>query len=213
MKKIITFMLLIITLITTSSKAQESSGDTRTELYLGMKAGFNYANVYDTEGEKFQADGKLGFAGGLFMTIPIGKFIGIQPELLFSQKGFKGTGVMLGTPYSLTRTSNYIDVPLLFALKPGRGISLLAGPQFSYLLRQRDEFTNGVTSEEQIREFENDNIRRNTLCFLGGIDFNFSPFVLGTRLGWDIQNNHGDGSSSTPRYKNTWFQTTLGVRF
>ena len=29
----------------------------------------------------------------------------------------------------------------------------------------------------------------------------------------DIQNNNGDGTSTTPRYKNVWFQGTLGFKF
>src|SRR5688572_18101741 len=78
---------------------------------FGVKGGTNYATVYDSEGEDFDADGKLGFAAGAFLTIPLGQYIGIQPELMFSQKGFKARGTMFGTPYEMKRTSNYIDLP------------------------------------------------------------------------------------------------------
>jgi hypothetical protein len=209
-RRMILLMVVIATIITTNNA--QAQGD-RSKLYVGLKGGFNYANVYDTEGEKFEADAKLGFVGGGFLSIPIGKFIGVQPEILFSQKGFKGTGVLLGSPYSMTRTTNYIDVPLLFVLKPVSAISFVAGPQFSYLLKQKDTFTNGAGTAEQVEAFKNDNIRRNTLCFLGGVDFNLNSFVLGTRVGWDIQNNNGDGTSTTPRYRNRWLQATLGYRF
>ncbi len=37
------------------------------------------------------------------------------------------------------------------------------------------------------------------LCFIGGIDINFEYVVIGARIGWDIQNNNGDRTSSTPR--------------
>ncbi len=132
--------------------------------------------------------------------------------MLFSQKGFKATGSLLGNPYTLTRTTNFIDVPLLIALKPAPFITILGGPQFSYLFKQRDEFEGSVNTVVE-EEFKNDNIRKNMLCFIGGLDFNLNRIVIGTRVGWDIQNNLGDGSSSTPRYKNTWIQGTLGVRF
>ncbi len=187
--------------------------DSREKFFFGLKGGTNYSNVYDRAGENFAADSKFGFVGGVFLTIPIGKYVGIQPEILFSQKGFKGSGTLLGSSYALTRTTNYIDVPLMISIKPAPGISLMAGPQFSYLLKQKDEFETAITTNEQIQEFENDNIRKNTLGFIGGIDFNFDHVVLGTRVGWDIKHNNGDGTQTTPRYKNVWLQATLGFRF
>ncbi|MCX6257436.1 MAG: porin family protein [Bacteroidia bacterium] len=211
MKKLI-FMIVAITAIVYQSSAQEYSIDSRSNLQFGFKMGVNYSNVYDTKGDAFNTDPKIGFATGTFIAIPIGRFLGIQPEILFSQKGFRGTGVILGSTYDLTRTTSYIDVPLLFSVKPVGFLTLLAGPQYSYLLKQKDVFANASTSIVQEQEFENDNIRRNTLCFLGGLDLNIFRFVLSGRVGWDILNNNGNGTSTTPRYKNVWYQFTLGFR-
>jgi hypothetical protein len=213
-----TIAITAIATITYGQKTEETATkqtgqDTRTRLYIGLKGGFSIANVYDAKGENFEADAKSGFAGGLFVTIPIGELFGIQPEVLFSQKGFKATGTLLGNPYTMTRTANFIDVPILMALKPGPSITLLAGPQFSYLIKQRDEFEGSPMSSVVEEEFKNDNIRKNILCFVGGLDFNFNQIVVGTRVGWDIQSNSGDGTSTTPRYKNVWIQASLGVRF
>jgi len=98
---------------------------------------------------------------------------------------------------------------LLLALKPSGYFTILAGPQYSFLLKQKDVFAN--VAQEQ--EFDNDNIRKNILCFLGGFDININHIVFGARAGWDIQNNNGDGTSTNPRYKNVWYQGTLGIRF
>jgi len=212
MNKIIIALLITATTVATNCYAQESTSDTRGEFHLGLKVGMNFSNVYDSQGEDFVADAKAGFVAGGFLTIPIGTYVGVQPEVLFSQKGFKGSGTLLGSPYQVTRTTNYLDIPLMLSLKPTKSVTLLAGPQFSFLLKQKDEFTNGVANSFQIQEFENDNIRKNTLGFLGGADFNFDNIVLGTRLGWDIKNNNGDGTSTTPRYKNKWFQLSLGFK-
>ena len=182
------------------------------KLVLGVKAGTNYSNVYDEQGQDFNADAKFGLVAGGFLSIPIGAFIGVQPEVLFSQKGFKATGSLLGGNYSLTRTTNYIDVPLMLAIKPVPFVSILVGPQYLYLLRQKDVFEAGGVTVLQEQEFKNDNLRKNILCFIGGIDINVKHFVLGARAGWDIQNNNGDGTSSTPRYKNAWIQGTVGFR-
>jgi hypothetical protein len=212
MRKII-FLAIAIIGITNFINAQEKSTDYRDQLQFGIKLGFNYSNVYDSEGEDFKADGKFGLATGAFLSIPLGTYLGVQPELLFSQKGFKATGVILGNPYEIVRTSNFIDIPLLFAFKPSEFITVLAGPQFSYLIKQTDSFTSSLFSFEQEQEFENDNIRKNTLCFVFGGDINFNQIVLSGRAGWDIQKNVGDGTSTTPRYKNVWYQMTIGFRF
>jgi hypothetical protein len=214
MKKLMIIVAVVVA--TSSTKAQgtfENTTDFRHTLQFGIKAGANYSNVYDSKGENFNADPKLGFAGGVYLAIPIGKYLGIQPEALLSQKGFKATGTLLGSTYKFTRTTTYLDLPLLFSFKPSEFITVLAGPQYSYLLNQKDVFSNSFTSYLQETEFENDNVRKNTLCFLGGIDLTLKHIVLGARAGWDLQTNNGDGSSSTPRYKNAWYQATIGYRF
>lgn len=187
--------------------------DYRESINFGIKAGINHSNVYDSQGEEFKANPKLGFAGGLFLTVPLSKFIGIQPEVLFSQKGFQASGRLLGSNYNFTRTTSYIDIPVMLALMPSKFITVLAGPQYSYLVKRKDVFTSSTLSYQQEEEFKNDNIRQNTLSFIGGIDVNIEHFVIGARVGLDLQKNNGDGSSSTPRYKNYWYQATLGYRF
>src|SRR5687768_3461945 len=105
MKKILLTIATMASMIY-AAKAQDG-------VAVGFKIGTNYSNVYDSKGENFEADAKFGFATGVFVSIPLGKYLGVQPEVLFSQRGFKATGTMLGSSYDLTRTKNYIDVPLL----------------------------------------------------------------------------------------------------
>ena len=66
--------------------------------------------------------------------------------------------------------------------------------------------TNGYTFGKRI-------FKKSVLCFLGGIDINLDQFVLSARAGWDLQNNNGDGTSTNPRYKNVWYQATIGFKF
>ncbi|HAF27875.1 MAG TPA: PorT family protein [Bacteroidales bacterium] len=213
MKKII-LMIVSVIFMANISNAQDNISDSRSKLNYGIKAGLNLSNVYDTQSEDYNADPKIGFVTGVFVAIPIGKFLGFHPEILFSQKGYQASGTYLGfMDYEFTRTSNFIDLPLLIAFKPTEMVTIVAGPQYSYLIKQKDEITSGDFTDQQVEDFENDNLRRNTLCFLGGIDFNFNHIVLGARAGWDIQNNNGDGTSTDPRYKNVWYQATIGFRF
>lgn len=211
--KNILLLLTIIAAFSTIGHTQGTSDNGREKVQVGLKAGINYSNVYDTKGDEFKANAKAGLAAGLFLSVPLGKYLGIQPEVLFSQKGFQATGRLLGSTYDFTRTTNYIDVPLFLAIKPVSFLTILAGPQFSYLLKQKDVFANGAATVQQESEFKNDDIRKNTLCFIGGVDINISHLVIGARVGWDSMNNNGDGTSTTPRYKNTWLQGTIGFRF
>lgn len=209
------FIVLAVAIISMAGfvKAQDNETDYREQFKFGLKIGANYSNVYDTRGEEFQADGKFGFAGGAFLSIPLGKYIGIQPEILLSQKGFKGSGSFLGFSYEMVRTTTYLDIPLFFSFKPSEFLTLQAGPQFSYLLKQKDSFSSSLFSYEQEEEFSNDNIRKNTLGFVTGLDINVKAIVVGARVGWDLQDNAGDGTSDTPRYKDVWYQMTIGYRF
>lgn len=212
MKKLI-LIIAAVALMGNFASAQENKPDSRESLSFGVKIGANYSNVYDTKGDELNADSKFGLATGAFAAIPIGKYLGLQPEILFSQKGFKATGNILGSPYDFTRTTSYIDVPLLFAVKPSQLLTFLAGPQYSYMIKQNDVFNSASMTIQQEQEFNNDNIRKNTLSVTGGIDFNMDKIIIGTRAGWDLQENNGDGTSTTPRYKNVWYQATLGYKF
>lgn len=207
--------ILAVVLLSVSSfaVAQDAEDDRRELVRIGLKAGLNYANVYNTRTDDFRADPKFGFAGGVVISVPIGKFIGVQPEVLLSQKGFKGEGVLLGSAYTFTRTTTFIDVPLLVALKPSQYFTIVAGPQYSYLMRQKDVFSASSVSTSQEAEFDNDNIRKNILGITAGVDVYVTRFVVGARFGWDLANNHGDGTSSTPQYRNSWFQATLGYTY
>src|SRR4051812_18117942 len=160
MKNSLIVTALFISLINIA-KAQDGSKDTdnREKFQVGFKAGLNYSNVYDAKGEQFNADAKFGGVAGAFMNIPFGKYLGIQPGALISQKGFQATGLILGRTYSFTRTTTYLYFPLLFAFKPSEFFTLVAGPQYSFLLNQRDVFANATTSIDQEKEFQNDNIR------------------------------------------------------
>ena len=208
-KLIILSTLSVLSIFSASAQDEDNR---RENIEFGVKAGLNISNVWDSEGQEFEADRKAGFAGGVFIGIPIGKYLGIQPEAMTSQKGFKGSGYLLGFPYATTRTTTFLDIPLLVQLKPASFITFLAGPQFSYLIKQKDEYSLGTNSTLQEKEFDNDNIRKNILGFVVGVDVIYSHLVLSGRAGWDFQTNNGDGTSLTPRYKNQMLQFTVGLK-
>ena len=212
MKKIGLLLFAIIGIGITATAQDMEKYDRREKFTFGARIGANLSNVWDSEGQDFDADPKLGFAGGVFAGIPIGRYIGIQPEIIFSQKGFQATGTLLGTAYSYKKTSNYIDIPLQLQIKPIAYLTLLVGPQFSFQVSERNVYTFGSNSTAQQQEFDNDNIRKNIFGISTGFDINISHLVVSGRACWDLQNNKGDGTSTTPRYRNQFVQLTVGFK-
>lgn len=192
--------------------AAQNIDDPREVTRFGLKAGVNYSNVWDEDGQDFVAEGRVGFAGGLFFGIPIKKFLGVQPEILIVQKGFHGSGSMAGSPYSFSKTTTYLDIPILLQLKPAEFFTVLAGPQYSFLLRTKNAYTYGSSGSVQEQEFSSDNIRKGVFGFVAGTDIIIRHVVVSGRMGWDFQTNHGDETSATPRYKNKWLQFTIGFQ-
>lgn len=218
MKKIF-LIVTVLTIFSAYSSAQDSDDhdrddrDQRSLVHFGLKAGANYSNVYDIKGQDFTADFKYGLAAGLYLGLPLGKYLGIRPEILYSQRGYESTGSVLGAGYKITHSADFVDIPLLLEIKPVEFVTIVAGPQYSYLIHQKNAFTNSFLTAQQEQTFDNINIRKNTLCFTAGLDLNISHLVIGTRFGFDLLQNNGDGTSTNPRYRNLWYQATLGVRF
>jgi len=215
MKKIIA-LSLILGAFNFQIKGQEvvttSVTDFRQKFNFGLKLGANYSDVYGVANTTFTGKPKYGMVGGVFIVLPLGKLYGVQGELLYSQKGFKGNFDLGGKNYEFTRTTNHLDVPLMFAIKPSEFVTVLGGPIWSYLIDQKDSYSSGATTIGQETEFSNSNLRKNTLGFNAGIDFTMKHLVAGLRVGWDLQKNDGDGTTSTMTYKNNWFQATIGYR-
>ena len=203
-------ILYIFIMSTYSIYGQEI--DSRKELSFGFKACINYSTVFDMKTDNSNISGKTGFAGGAFLSIPLGKYVGIQPEVVLSQRGFKSSGNYKLKEYDLKRTSNYIDLPLMVFFKPLETVTILLGPQFSYLMSQTDVVTNTSMSLQQEQQFKSESYRRTVFCLTGGLDFNFNNIVFGLRLGSDLRHNKEDYLSGTPKYKNMWVQTSVGFR-
>jgi hypothetical protein len=211
MKKLTLIIASVLLCTSSTIKAQD---DSREKIHLGAKAGLTISSVHDTKGENFNADPIAGFTGGGFIAIPIGKYLGIQPEVLYAQKGYSATSIQEGGSFSYTRRTDHLEIPVLLQIKPASFISLVVGPQFSYMTYREETFQSANTTLIQKQEIENDNIRKNTLGAVTGVDFYvLRRLIISGRIGWDLQDNNGDGTASFPRYRNVWLQGTLGLRF
>ena len=217
MKILYTFLIAAVTASPVTCFGQEApdeptSRDAKKRIVPALKVGVTRSNVYDREGEAFVSEGKSGFGAGASLALPLGSLLGLQPEVLFLQKGFEGAGRIDGEPYLINRTTSHVDIPVMLQFKPFRWLTLQGGPQWSFVLSRQDSYTMGRNTIAQ-RRIEDNELRENLFGTLLGLDLNFGHVVLGVRSGWDIHANHGDGVSSTPRYRNRWIFWNIGYRF
>lgn len=103
MKKIALVLGIFVSSIPFFANAQRINLAPQDRFTVGIKGGINWSNVWDEQGQHFQASSKAGFAGGAFFGIPVIRYFGVQPELLVSQKGYQSTGTYLGSSYKHTR--------------------------------------------------------------------------------------------------------------
>ncbi len=209
------FLLIAIVIFVCSAEAQSpimDKDDLREQLQYGYKVGTNYAGIVDFKGESFSAKPVFGILSGIFAAIPISKFFGIQPEALFSQKGFRGEGYTSGYYFELKRTASYLDLPVYFLYKPYKFLSVMIGPEFSLLIQQDDKFR-AITDVRLLKDqFYNDKIRKSNFSLTGGLDFYLNRIELGAKAGIDLQNNNGSANSTPMYYRNIWCQATIGYR-
>ncbi len=99
---------------------------------IGVKGGINVADVSTNVVDVSDlVDSKTGFVGGGFVTLGLGSLFAVQPELLYSQKGFNAEEGGL----SAQLNTNYIEIPVL--LKAQFKLAMLrpavyAGPVVSF---------------------------------------------------------------------------------
>ena len=98
----------------------------------GLKGGLNVANMsFGNEKE----NSRLGFYAGFAARVGFSKAVFVQPEILYSSKGFR-----YDTPTAAYKIGeiklNYLSVPLMFGITaPGTKLSFMAGPEFGIMLR------------------------------------------------------------------------------
>jgi hypothetical protein len=206
------FVPLVLLICFGSSLFAQENHDNAPQVRLGIKGGLSIATIIKTNDDSYSTDPLFGFNGGAVLQLPLGRFIAIQPEVLFSQKGFRATGTVLGSDYDYKRYLNCLDIPVLLRINASKDFGIVVGPQYSYLLGTHTKFKSGDNTFVQDVNNDNDNIRKNIFGGVVGVDINLDRhvFIYG-RYTIDFQNNNGDGTSSTPEYKNQVFQFGLGL--
>jgi hypothetical protein len=115
------------------------AGDSQSS--YGLRLGLNFSNVYDITPDY---DWKTGFVFGLFMDYKVNRYLSVQPEILYSMKGYEADieyRDMEGNPFYYPigdRDLSYLEIPILmkFNIRPGQltRTYFSVGPYLAFLL-------------------------------------------------------------------------------
>lgn len=141
----ITIALMITSII--SFNAQ----DRKNKSTAGIKGGYNLSSVsFDGTSE---TDKLHGFHLGVFVESYIGNHLSIQPEILYSQQGYK----IIDNSGTYTQKLDYLNVPLMLKLYPVKSFFLEAGPQIGFSISHKETFDAGFVLYDTNEEFEPSN--------------------------------------------------------
>jgi Outer membrane protein beta-barrel domain len=143
MKKILLSLIIVLGVVYSSN----------AQVTFGVQAGANVSslkgdaiqslnNVFDITKGIVDQKSKYGFTGRAYASIPVDKTFGVETGLSYQQKGYKISGdfnstflKLLNAKADLINTSNYIGLDALAKVTPTEGLSIKAGPQVSYLVK------------------------------------------------------------------------------
>jgi len=174
---------------------------------LGIKGGLNLNKV---NGQSLNDAFDMGYMAGAFAEIDINKFIGIQPELLYSQTMTKRSS--FSTLYNSRFTQaflidnaytrlNYISIPVLLRLNLGKLVTFNAGPQFGILMGQDKNVLNNAQNA----------FKTGDISAVVGAQLNLSSFRIYGRYVAGMQNINAIDDMET--WKTASLQLGVGLKF
>ena len=187
------------------------------------KGGINIADVSTDAFDLDNADlaSKTGFVGGAYANFVLGGVFAIQPEVLYSQKGFKIEET--GSPVEASFKTNYFEIPVL--LKAQFPMTMLrpavyAGPVVSFETSCKLGFTDGDTSLDFDCDSDDADVgdRKKTdfgAVFGANLDLFVGPLVLTIdgRYQLGLTNLNDDSDAPDESVKNRVWQFMAGVGF
>ena len=182
----------------------------------GITAGANYSYLHSSDnasGYNYDWKWKFGPAGGIYLNIPFGNTVSIQPGLLYSQMGSRYDVTDNTGTYKWIQTLGYLSVPVPLKINAGNSFAFLLGPQLDFLVgaRLKDANDNKTKNENQFKQFD--------FALTGGIQIMPNSPVSLTVRGMYGLNNLMETSSSAysqsfavGKLHNSGAQATLNFR-
>lgn len=187
MKKTILVTILLLA-ISVSMQAQL--------VRFGVKAGLNYANQTGSDitinSTNYKTTAITGYHAGLVAEIKLLDSFSVQPELLYSTQGATYKNAFTEFKNEL----GYLSIPVLAKINLNKVVSLELGPQASFLLSERNDF-----SVNDANTFD--------FAVVGGLSLNITKhFYLQGRYGLGLTD-----ASRDAQVKNSVVQVSAGIMF
>jgi hypothetical protein len=217
MKKLL-LMFVFVASTAFATQAQNAS--------FGIRAGANISNLSGDLRDESRFENKVGFHAGIMANFGIvDDFFSIQPELLYSNKGFKHEDSQISLPLFNRRREgkvnyNYLDLPVLAKIKAGP-LYFEAGPQASYLLSVNNEtktYINGSLQSTNTDEKSKSGLSEFEVGYVAGIGFtsrnnaiSFGVRYNGAFSDFVKEDVNFDGDLTNARHST--FMVTVGLAF
>ena len=139
-------------------------------------------SVVDLTNGYISTTSKTGFTVGGYATIPVAEKIYLEPGISYSQKGYTMKGDLkidalkfLGANASAKVEAHYIDVPLVLKAEVAKGLTVFAGPQVSYLVKNNIHVNAGILGISLMNSKLDitDQFNRMDMGVTGGVGYKF----------------------------------------
>ena len=182
----------------------------------GIKVGLNVSDVWDSDYNIPGETVRVGFIGGGFLTVTVNKWFSVQPEILYTQKGFGLDGARIfGFPnnFDATVKLDYIEIPVLAVVTIPTGSfatpMVYTGPSFDFKVSARATGSVGSLSEStSISKY----IHTFDFCWIfgGGVILDFGTLAVTAEGRYTISALDVTDNSSM---KNDLFSLLFGIGF
>ena len=175
------------------------SGLDRPNAGIGIKAGVNFASLHGSDKDLLgDVSGHTNFHAGVFAQFALSNFFSVQPEVLYSRKGYERN--------DSTFRLNYFDVPVLAVFNISDNFSVHLGPQVGILIAAKQE-----GKEEKLEPY-------NTFGYgaAAGLEGRISRLRIGARYVHsleDLRKEDAAGQHMNQDIKNSVVQVYVGVSF
>jgi Outer membrane protein beta-barrel domain len=150
-------------------------------VHYGVRAGLDGDKI---SGRSFTGKLNGGVTLGGYAELNFNNSWGIQPELNYHLLTSETTDAFNSIYQGVTGTNvqlNYVELPVLLFFKPTPELSIMLGPQYSYLFAQTQ---NLLPSGGQLANQEP--FEKNNISVVFGAQLNLGKFKVGARYNWGV---------------------------
>jgi hypothetical protein len=175
------------------------------QVSYGVKAGVNVANLSFDADTDVSSKGRIGLLAGVFVTIPIGGWLTVQSEAIYTAKGATLDIADLESTYLV----DYLEVPVLLRVELPRRAYAVAGPSMAYRIRARNRVAFDGSTEEidlggDVESFD--------LGIVAGVGLDIGRWVLDGRYTHGLSDSDADTTDDV-RIRNRVVSLAAGFRF